>query len=257
MRPESFAGSMLELHTKKRTREAIKCERRMRKSLELDTDAMWEPYSSCHDKAKYNNQLPLGSYLSIAHNKHHMLLEPYMTLECKERCGDIYSMDVQYKEAKHLCRYHGKHLLMGTVTVMNEYKEIRTQFHVVSDNHVQYERPLSAMLETIQAWGQKMPWYCYTDNPTKDRHFLQSKIPSLKREQERLDQLVRSSCNAARADQHKTTEYASKNCSQCQFISCYEDISKVCDLFEMPSSKRNCGMLDWIVNGVSFTMQVD
>jgi hypothetical protein len=155
MRPESFARSMLEFNNKKRTREAIKYERRMRKALELDTDAIWDPYSSFHDKSKYNGHLPSGSYLSIAHNKHHMLLEPYMTLEFKKRCGDIYSMDVQYKEAKHLCRYHGKPLLMVTVTVMNEYKEIRTQFHVVSDSHAQYERPLSAMLETIQVWGQK------------------------------------------------------------------------------------------------------
>jgi hypothetical protein len=180
MRQESFARSVLEFHTKKRTRGAIKYERWMRNALELDTDAMWEPYSSFHDKAKYNDHVPSGSYLSLFHNNHHMLLDQYMTLEWNKRCSYIYSMDIQYKEAKHLCRYHGKPLFMGTVTVMNQYKEIHTQFHVVSDSNARYERPLSAMLETIQAWGQKMPRQCYTGNPTRDRHFLQIKIPSLK-----------------------------------------------------------------------------
>jgi hypothetical protein len=52
MRTESFAWSMLKVHTKKHTREAIKYERRMRKALELDTDTTWEPYSSFHDNSK-------------------------------------------------------------------------------------------------------------------------------------------------------------------------------------------------------------
>jgi hypothetical protein len=103
----------------------------------------------------YGLNTHIMAYLLLAYNKHHMLLEPYMTLDCKKRCGDIHSMDVQYKEARHLCRYHGKPLFMGTVTAMNEYKYIRTQFHVVSDIHAQFERSLSATLETIQAWGQK------------------------------------------------------------------------------------------------------
>jgi hypothetical protein len=83
----------------------------------------------------------------------------------------------------------------------------------VSDSHAQYERPLSAMLEMIEVWGQKMPRYCYTQ-----------------REQERVDLLLISSSNAARADKYNTTEYESINRSQCQFISRYEDINTVCDL---------------------------
>jgi hypothetical protein len=80
----------------------------MRNKLELDTDAMWEPYLSLHDKSKYNCHVTSGSYLSFTHNKHHILIEPYMMLECKTRCGDIYSIEIQYIEARHLCHYHGK-----------------------------------------------------------------------------------------------------------------------------------------------------
>jgi hypothetical protein len=51
---------------------------------------------------------------------------------------------------------------------MNEYNEIRTQFHVVSDGHDQYVRPIEAMVKKKSAWGHEMPQYMYTDNPTRD-----------------------------------------------------------------------------------------
>jgi hypothetical protein len=174
--------------------------------------------------------VPSGRYLSLAHTRHHLLIQQYLALECKTWSGIIYSIDVQYKEAKHLCRYHGKPLFMGTVSVLNEYNEIRTQFHAVSDTHAQYEQPLSAMIDTITAWGQQFPRLMHNDNPTRDCHFLQSKAPSLKREQERIDRLVVNTTCDAYTNVGQQIIYTSISRARYQMISRYEDINTVCDL---------------------------
>jgi hypothetical protein len=56
---------------------------------------------------------------------------------------------------------------------MNEFKEIRALFHVATDVHDQYIEPFCAMMHTIAARGQGMPLWLYTDNPTRDRNFMQ------------------------------------------------------------------------------------
>jgi hypothetical protein len=102
-------------------------------------------------------------------------IKPYLDLEVKKRSGKIFAIDEQFKEANHLCRYKGLPLFKATVTIMNEYNEIRTQFHVVSDGHHQYVCPIEAMVKTIAAWGQEMPQYMYPDNPTREGIFLKHK----------------------------------------------------------------------------------
>jgi hypothetical protein len=45
-------------------------------------------------------------------------------------------------------------------------------------------------MNIITAWGQEMPKYMYTDNPTRDIIFFKTQIPSLQQEQSRLDAMV-------------------------------------------------------------------
>jgi hypothetical protein len=189
-RPGSFAYILLEMHTKRRSKLAVKYEKRLLLEKALNKVRSYEPYPSFADPTQYCGHVTTGQYLSFVLNKFRRAIEPYLDLEVKKLSGKFFAIDAQFKEAKHLCQYKGLPLFKATVTIMNEYNEIRTQFHVVSDGHDQYVRPIVVMVKTIAARGQEMPKYMYTDNPTRDSIFLNTQIPSLEQEQSRLDAMV-------------------------------------------------------------------
>jgi hypothetical protein len=167
-RQGSFSNILREMHTKRRSKLAVKYEKRLRLNNALNKVRSYEPYSSFTDPTQYCGHVPTGQYLSFALNKFWREIKPYLDLVVKKWSGKIFAINAQFKEAKHLCRYKGLPFFKATVTVMNEYNGIRTKFHVVSDGHNQYVRPIEAMVKTIATWGKEMPQCRYTDNQTRD-----------------------------------------------------------------------------------------
>ena len=75
--------------------------------------------------------------------------------------------------------HHGKEIFKALITGTNERGEIRVQFHVVTDGHDQFVGPIAKLLETLRAYGHKLPSLFITDNPAHDNAFFKHEIPSL------------------------------------------------------------------------------
>lgn len=58
-------------------------------------------------------------------------------MEVKKRGAEFLHWDASYKEAKHLCSYRNRPVFKGLITAMNEFGEVRIQFHIYSDSHEQ------------------------------------------------------------------------------------------------------------------------
>ena len=112
-----------------------------------------------------------------------------MDTEVKKRGADELAEDVSYKEAKHLAKYHGESIFSGLATGMNKTGEVRVQHHVVTDAHEQLERPLRAMAETMEAYGQEATTTVRSDKPAEDKYFYLHVLPGVRARQEKLDAL--------------------------------------------------------------------
>lgn len=64
VRPERFSKMVLELHTKRHTKCAIRLEQELRMRRKLDPAAEGEPLSAFGDKLKYAGCVPNGKYFS-------------------------------------------------------------------------------------------------------------------------------------------------------------------------------------------------
>jgi hypothetical protein len=65
------------------------------------------------------------------------------------------------------------------LTVTNEYGDIRILALVATKSHAEFESALIKMRESLSMFGHSQPKLFYTDNPTADKHFLESIFPSL------------------------------------------------------------------------------
>jgi len=81
------------------------------------------------DPAGYGGKIPSANYLKEAFAAHHFgVLRPLLEEEIKKNpVGDVISMDVSHKAAKHTMNYKGQKLVDGHLTVTNEAGEIRAQ----------------------------------------------------------------------------------------------------------------------------------
>ena len=138
---------------------------------------------------KYRGQTPTGSYLSSFHKKFMKSIKPHLSKEVKKRGALRLSIDVSYKEAKKLCRVGGKAVYTGLVTAVNEYGEVRLQFHIVSDSHEQLMSAFEAFKKTTEAYGLPPLQLLSTDNPTRDSAMAKEVFPSLQEKQAALDNL--------------------------------------------------------------------
>lgn len=107
-----------------------------------------------------------------------------------KRGCDILKWDASFKEAKHLAQHHGQAIFRSLITGTNGRGEIRIQFHVVTDGQDQFTSPIEELLKTLTAYGQEHPVLFFTDQPTTDKQFFTSKIPSLHVHQVKLDRDV-------------------------------------------------------------------
>ena len=95
--------------------------------------------------------------------------------------------DVSYKEAKNLCQYRGNPIYHGLVTALNEYGEVRIQFHVYTDGHDQMATSLKAFDKTTTDFGLPEVHLFLTDDPARDKLFFPRMLESLQKQQELFD----------------------------------------------------------------------
>jgi hypothetical protein len=105
----------------------------------------------------YQGLVPTGAYLQHVYELYHESIRAYLPKEVKKRGATSLHWDVSYKEAKHISRVRGQPVFKGLVTAMNEFGEIRIQFHVYTDSHEQMTAVLEAFKHTTEALGQQPP----------------------------------------------------------------------------------------------------
>ena len=173
LRPSRFASIVLELQTKAYTLAAIDAEQDLRKRRQLDPDAEGQPLSFFSDTRAFNGYVPSGAYFGEVNKAFGRSIRQNLDAEVKKRGAEILKWDVSYKEAKHLCQYHGQGIFRGLVTATNELGEIRVQFHVVSDSHEQMEAQILALTNTLQAYGKPLTRMVFGDKPAEENAFFQ------------------------------------------------------------------------------------
>ena len=89
-----------------------------------------------------------------------------------------------------MCQYHGHKVFKALITGTNERGEIWVQFHVVTEGHDQFKRPVAELLKTLTAYGHMHPYLFSTDQPGMDDIFFKLEIPSLQAKQDELGRLV-------------------------------------------------------------------
>jgi len=189
LRPEALSDTLLELHSKRYHQEYRKRELKIVKMSTL-SGKKGVLFSDFTDKRRYNGRCPTGRYLQMVYKTYHSAIKDFLDREVKKRGATRIHIDASYKEAKHLCQYHGENLFKGLITATNEFGEIRLQFHVVTDDHEQFLPAFNAFLKTIQEYGQPEVELLSTDNVAGDRNFYLEILPSLRQSQARVDALA-------------------------------------------------------------------
>jgi hypothetical protein len=76
-------------------------------------------------------------------------------------------------------KVNGETVFSATLTVTNEFGEIRILAFVATKSHAQFESALLKMKASLEMYGHKQPQVFYTDNPAADKQFLEHIFPSL------------------------------------------------------------------------------
>jgi hypothetical protein len=185
VRPQAISDMLLELHSKKYTSSHIRYEQDNQHLRQYGRG--YAEYSEFDNEYGYRGKVPTGGYLQSVYIKYHRTIRTQLENEVKKRGGEMYSMDVSYKSAKHMCNYKGEPVFKGLVTVTNEFGEIRMQFHVVSDSHEQMVAAFESFLKTTKEYGYPPMKLMFTDNPARDKAFLLNMFPSLQEHQMKMD----------------------------------------------------------------------
>jgi hypothetical protein len=168
--PQAISDMLLELHSKKYTSSHIRYEQDNQHLRQYGRG--YAEYSEFDNEYGYHGKVPTGGYLQSVYIKSHRTIRTQLENEVKKRGGEMYSMDVSYKSARHMCNYKGEPVFKGLVTVTNEFGEIRMQFHVVSDSHEQMVAAFESFLKTTKEYGYPPMKLMFTDNPARDKAFL-------------------------------------------------------------------------------------
>ena len=65
------------------------------------------------------------------------------------------------------------------MTVTNEFGEVHILAFVATKSHSEFESALLKMCDSLKRYGHLQLKVFYTDNPTADKHFLESVFSSL------------------------------------------------------------------------------
>jgi hypothetical protein len=82
-RPGSFANILIEMHTKRQSKLAVKYEKRIRLDKVLNKVRSYEPYSSFAYPTQYCGHVPTGQYLSFVLNEFRWAIKSNHTLTWK------------------------------------------------------------------------------------------------------------------------------------------------------------------------------
>ena len=139
---DRISKDLLEHHTEKFTDVHLEYEYDIKERLDggLITEE-YQAFGDFRDAKLYRGLVPTGAYLQHVYLLYHDSIRTHLIKEVKKRVTTSLRWDVSYKEAKHISRVRGQPVFKGLVTAMNEFGEIRIQFHVYTDSH---ERKLVA-----------------------------------------------------------------------------------------------------------------
>ena len=187
VKPHRFAKIVKERHIKLHTRFHLEYEMEFKCERRLDPGLTRPEYSTFGNVLGYNGAVPTGKYFQHCYLTYHDMIRPFFDNEIKKRDADSIHWDVSYKEAKLLCKLRGEAIHHGLVTGLNQYNEIRFQFHIYTDGHNQMISALNAYTLTLNAYGMDSIHVFFTDDPTRDKRFFTSHLPSLQSFQDKLN----------------------------------------------------------------------
>eukprot|EP00986_Skeletonema_menzelii_P017125 scaffold17631_cov148-Skeletonema_menzelii.AAC.1 len=194
---DRISKDLLEHHTEKYTDWHLEYEYSIKERLDggLVTEEH-QIFGDFRNAKLYRGLVPTGAYLQHVYLLYHDSIRTHLIKEVKKRVATSLCWDVSYKEAKHVSRVRGQPVFKGLVTAMNEFGEIRIQFHVYTDSHEQMTAALEAFKRTTESLGQPPVKYFWTDNPIGDRGYFLEQIPSLRDNQDALNAM----CNEESGD---------------------------------------------------------
>ena len=200
---ERISKDLLEYHTEQHTDLNLEYEYEIKEKRAGNIIKQDYPiFSTFRDAKLYRGLVPTGAYLQHVYELHHESIRAYLIKEVKKRGSNTLHWDVSYKEAKHISRVRGQPVFKGLVTAMNEFGEIRIQFHVYTDSHEQMTAALEAFMRTTKMLGHPPVQYFWTDNPGGDGRYFLKQIPSLQEKQDELNTL----CNDNNDDTKRAAE---------------------------------------------------
>ena len=231
VRPEQISRILLEMHTKEYTSKFIQYEQELSLAKQFSPSLDRKMFSSFSNPCEYDGKVPSGSYIETVYIQYGDSIKTYLDNEVKKRTGDVIEIDASYKIPKLLYQVDGKPLFKGLITCTNEFNEIRFQFQCPTDGHDQYVQPLLAYKETLRAYGQTGPRFCFVDNTVRDKNFLLCQLDTLKASEDKL-----KSCSRLIApiqEGHKEVDY---DTCLFRYIKKASDANEVCDLLMLTMS---------------------
>eukprot|EP00750_Incisomonas_marina_P022444 INCI4971.3.p1 GENE.INCI4971.3~~INCI4971.3.p1 ORF type:complete len:1284 (+),score=176.17 INCI4971.3:985-4836(+) len=193
LRPAGFTKMLEELHAKEHSRRHLHREFQLllqrRRFVSTEWDVPNVPFASFGDP-KFGAKIASAKYIMSVYLKCFDRIKQHLEMEVKKRGAEELSIDASYKEAKCLAKFKGEQMFSALITATNEHREIRAQFHVVSDSHPQMKKQLQAMQSTMTMHGQPETRVVKTDNPARDKAFYLNLFPGVAERQRDLDRAV-------------------------------------------------------------------
>lgn len=185
LRLNSFQNTLLELHSKKFTKDHIKYNYYVKKILtsaqrKKDPRPEIQMFNNdFNDRKGYDGFVPSRKLLKDVYIKFHQSIKDHLDIEVKKRGAIKLFIDFSFKVGKHLWQYQGERLFQGLCTALNEIGECRIQFNTVTEDHEQMIPALEAFKETTNLYGQPHVELVTSDNPRGDKQFFQSVFQGL------------------------------------------------------------------------------
>jgi len=144
-----------------------------------DQSTSYQPFGTFEDPQRYCGFVPSSKWL---HGMYDKLIETHGTQIDQKTAmcsGEICAIDHSHKITKQIVKLNGETVFSATLTVTNEFGEVRILAFVATKSHAQFESALLKMKASLEMFGHKQPQIFYTDNPVADKQFLERIFPSL------------------------------------------------------------------------------
>ena len=140
VKPHRFASMLREWHAKEHLKNQLRYERQFKCDRRLRPGLVRPEYSEPGNVLEYNDAVPSSKYLQKAYIQYHLSIRKFLDNAVKMRGATSLHWDASYKEAGCLMNYKGQPIYHALITAVNEYGEIRIQFHIYTDGHDQVRR---------------------------------------------------------------------------------------------------------------------